>query len=471
VTHRAFPPEFRWGVATSAYQIEGATTEDGRSDCIWDLFARRPGAVAGNHRADVGPDHYHRWAEDIGWLGTLGAKAYRLSVAWPRILPDGTGRVEERGLDFYERLVDGLIAAGVEPWITLYHWDLPATLGHRGGWLNRDVASWFSDFVDLVVRRLSDRVTHWITSNEPQVFIGEGYLWGRHAPGCELPWKEVLKAGHHALLAHGRAVAAIRASSTQAASVGYSPAGAVRLPATNTAPDVRIAYEETSAVSERGIWNMAWWLDPVVFGRYPAEALELFGNDAPAVASGDLAEISRPIDFLGMNLYWGPRVSAQRRGSAAEWEYPPGHPRTAFGWPIVPDIVYWGPRFVAERWKLPLVISENGMSSDDAVAVDGGVHDGGRVDFITRHLSMLRAALAVGVDVRGYFHWTLMDNFEWAEGFRQRFGLLHVDYSTGTRTPKDSFFHYRDVIASRGACLPVGGGIVEPTGWLDATQG
>jgi beta-glucosidase len=469
MTQRSFPSEFRWGAATSAYQIEGATSADGRGESIWDLYARRPGSIAGNQRADVSADHYHRSGEDIAWLGRLGANAYRLSVAWPRVLPEGTGRVEERGLDFYERLVDGLLGVGVEPWITLYHWDLPASLGDRGGWLNRDVVSWFGDYAELVVRRLSDRVTRWITCNEPQVFIGEGYFWGRHAPGSRLPWKEVLMASHHALLAHGRAVGAIRASAARSPSIGYAPAGAVRLPATNTTPDVGAAYADTCAVSERGVWNLAWWLDPVVFGRYPSDGLELFGADAPVASAADLAEISRPIDFLGLNLYWGPRVSVLRRGAQAEWEYPAGHPQTAFGWPIVPDILYWGPRFVAERWKLPLVVAENGMSSHDAVAVDGRVHDGARVDFITRHLVMLQATLAAGVDVRGYFHWSLLDNFEWAEGFRQRFGLLYVDYPTGNRTPKDSFYHYRDIIASRGTCLPTEApGIAEPSGWLEA---
>ncbi len=461
---RAFPSQFRWGAATSAYQVEGGSREDGRGESIWDLFERRPETIAGNEGAGRASDHYHRWAEDVAWLGRLGANAYRLSVSWPRVVPEGTGRVEPRGLDFYDRLIDTLLRIGVEPWVTLYHWDLPAALWYRGGWLNREIADWVAEYAELVVRRLSDRVSFWITCNEPQVFIGEGYLWGRHAPGSRLPWREVLLAGHHALLAHGRAVAAIRASASRPTSIGFAPAGAVCLPATCAASDVAAAYAQTCAVTELGVWNMAWWLDPVVFGAYPSDGMELFGADAPAASAEDLAEIRRPVDFLGLNLYWGPRISAG--GRRAEWQYPPGHPQTAFPWPIVPEILYWGPRFAAERWRLPLVITENGMSGNDAVAVDGHVHDPLRVDFIERHLGMLRAAIRAGVDVRGYFHWSLLDNFEWAEGYRQRFGLLHVDYTSGHRTPKDSFFRYRDVIVSHGSSL-ASDGIVEPKGWSE----
>jgi len=465
-----FPDDFRWGVTTSSFQIEGATQEDGRGESIWDMFIRRADVIAGNGNADVACDHYHRWQEDIDWLAKLGVNAYRLSVAWPRILPEGTGRIEQRGLDFYDRLVDRLLSKSIEPWVCLYHWDFPLSLFHRGGWLNRDSARWFADYVELVVRRLSDRVTQWITFNEPQVFISEGHYWGRHAPGLHLPWKEVLLAGHHSLLAHGYAVAAIRSSAVRSPSVGYAPAGPVSLPLDNTADDIAIAYAESCAVTHETIWNMAWWLDPVVFGRYPADGVQMFGAASPTAQPGDMEAISCPLDFLGLNLYWGPRVDATHRGREAIWNYPADHPRTAFGWAIVPEIMHWGPRFMAKRYGLPIVVAENGMSCLDAVATDGGVHDGARVDFITRHLTMLRSAISAGVDLRGYFHWTLLDNFEWAEGYRQRFGLLHVDFPMGTRTAKDSFFHYRDIIASGGTSLPVvSPGIVEPIGWEDCT--
>lgn len=461
-----FPDQFRWGVATSSYQIEGATQEDGRGESVWDMFVRRPGVIIGNGNGDIACDHYRRWQEDVGWLSKLGVNAYRLSVAWPRILPQGTGSIEQRGLDFYDRLVDALLAHSIEPWISLFHWDYPLDLFFRGGWLNRDSARWFADFAEVVVRRLSDRVTNWITYNEPQVFISEGHYHGRHAPGLQLPWKEVLLAAHHALLGHGHAVKAIRASAVKTPSVGYAPAGPVCLPVTNSALDVAVAYAESCSLTHRTIWNMAYWLDPVVLGHYPRNVAEIFGSAAPTPAPGELEVISQPLDFLGLNLYWGPRVDANHRGTAAEWEYPIDFPRSAFGWAITPEIMHWGPRFMAKRYGLPIVVTENGTSCLDSIARDGHVHDATRVDYITRHVSMLRSAMNASVDVLGYFHWTMLDNFEWADGYKQRFGLLYTDFSTRERTPKDSFHHYHDVIADKGASiLAHQAGIVEPDGW------
>jgi beta-glucosidase len=434
------------------------------------MFTRRPDAISDQSHANLACDHYHRRAADVAWMTQLGANAYRFSVAWPRILPTGTGTVETRGLDFYDRLVDDLLAHGIEPLLCLFHWDFPLELFRRGGWLNRDSARWFADYVDVVVRRLSDRVSQWITHNEPQVFINEGHYWGRHAPGIRLPWREVLLAGHHALLSHGYAVETIRASAAKTPSIGYAPAGPIPLPVRNTAENVALAYEEACAVTHETIWNMAWWLDPLVFGHYPADGVRAFGRAAPEPAAGDLEVIASPIDFIGLNLYWGPRVDAEHRGPNAIWQYPSTHPRSAFGWAITPEILYWGPRFMAKRYKLPLLISENGMSCLDAVSPDGGVHDRTRVDFLTRHLAMLRAVIAAGVDVRGYYHWTLLDNFEWADGYKQRFGLLYTDFETCERVPKDSFFHYRDIIRSNGATVPEGLALTEPEGWETLTN-
>ena len=461
-----FPPNFRWGTATSSYQIEGAAKQDGKGESIWDMFTRRSDAIADQGNADVTCDHYNRWQQDVDWMAKLGANAYRFSIAWPRILPEGTGRVETRGLDFYDRLVDGLLARGIDPLVCLYHWDYPLALFHRGGWLNRDSARWFADYADAVVRRLSDRVTQWITHNEPQVTINEGYLHGRHAPGVRLPWRETLLATHHLLLSHGLAVDAIRGSATKTPSVGYAPAGPISLPVRNTDENVALAYSESCAVTHDTVWNMAWWLDPVVFGHYPADGVKAFGAAAPEPAAGDMEIISRPLDFLGLNLYWGPRVDAEHRGKQSIWHYPADFPRTAFDWAITPEILYWGPRFMAKRYGLPMIVSENGISCLDYVAADGGVHDSARVDFLTRYLAMLRCALNAGLDIRGYYYWTLLDNFEWAEGYRQRFGLLYTDFATFTRTPKDSFNHYREIIASSGKNLPTDGfGITEPEGW------
>ena len=461
-----FPEHFRWGVSTSSYQIEGATQQDGRGDSVWDMYVRRAGVIAGNGNANVACDHYNRWQEDVGLLSKLGVNAYRLSIAWPRVMPEGTGRVEPRGLDFYDRLIDALLIQDIEPWVCLFHWDYPLSLFHRGGWLNPDSARWFADFAAVVVRRLSDRVTRWITYNEPQVFISEGHLHGRHAPGLQLPWKEVLLAAHHALLGHGHAVSAIRSNAIKPAFVGYAPAGPVALPASNSKLDVAIAYAESCALTHETIWNMAWWLDPVVLGLYPTNAAEIFGRAAPSPAAGDLETISQPLDFLGLNLYWGPRVDATHRGKNAVWNYPVEHPRTAFGWAITPEIMHWAPRFMNKRYGLPIVVTENGLSCLDSIATDGHVHDGPRVDFLTRHVSMLRSSMNAGASVLGYFHWTLLDNFEWADGYKQRFGLVHTEFTNGTRTPKDSFDHYRRIIADSGACiLPRQAGVVEPEGW------
>jgi beta-glucosidase len=460
-----FPPNFRWGTTTSSFQIEGAIAEDGRGESVWDMFVRRSDAIADGQNADIACDHYHRRDEDIDWMGKLGANAYRFSVAWSRVLPQGIGHVEPRGLDFYDRLVDGLLARGIEPLLCLFHWDFPLELFRRGGWLNRDSARWFADYTDVVVRRLSDRVSQWITHNEPQVFINEGHFWGRHAPGIRLPLRETLLAAHHALLGHGYAVDTIRASAAKTPSIGYAPAGPIPLPVANTADNVALAYDEACSVTHESVWNMAWWLDPVVFGRYPVDGMQAFGAAAPVPAPGDLEAISRPLDFIGLNLYWGPQVDRAHRGPTSIWQYPSTHPRNAFGWAITPEILYWGPRFMAKRYKRPIIVSENGISCLDSIAVDGGVHDAERVDFLTRHLAMLRAVMAAGVDVRGYYHWTLLDNFEWAEGYKQRFGLLYTDFETCRRIPKDSFFHYRDLIASSGAALPNELALTEPAGW------
>ncbi len=317
-----FPASFRWGVTTSSYQIEGAVKQAGRGESVWDMFVRRPGVIVGNGNADVACDHYNRWQEDVEWLAQLGVNAYRLSIAWPRVLPHGTGQVEPRGLDFYDRIIDALLAKGIEPWVCLFHWDYPLDLFCRGGWLNRDSSRWFADYAEVVVRRLSDRVTRWITYNEPQVFISEGHYFGRHAPGLQLPWKEVLLAAHHALLGHGYAVSAIRSSAKKTPLVGYAPAGPVALPASNSAENVAVAYAESCALTHATLWNLAWWLDPVVLSRYPSNSAEIFGDAMPDPAAGDLETIAQPLDFLGLNLYWGPRVDAKHRGTNAIWHKP-----------------------------------------------------------------------------------------------------------------------------------------------------
>ena len=452
MTSIRFPSDFAWGAAAASYQIEGAARDDGKGPSTWDMFCRKPGAVWQGQNGDVACDHYHRYREDVALMKQLGLKAYRLSISWPRVLPAGVGAVNEAGLAFYDRLVDELLAAGITPWVTLFHWDFPLELYYRGGWLNRDSAEWFAEYADLVARRLSDRVRHFMTLNEPQVFIGAGHDEGRHAPGDRLAFAEVLRAGHHALLAHGRAVQALRAAARQPLRIGMAPVGLTSLPATSAEADVTAARARTHSVWARTVWVNTWWMDPVFLGRYPDDGLALFGADAPKVASGDLEIIAQPLDFFGVNLYQGTRV---RAGASGAEIVPPevGSPITAFEWDVTPEVTYWGPRFFWERYRKPIVITENGISCRDWVARDGKVHDPDRIDFTARHLIELGRAIADGVPVEGYFHWSFIDNFEWAHGYKHRFGLVFCDYATQRRIPKDSAYWYAKVIATNGASL------------------
>ncbi len=446
----SFPDGFVWGAAAAAYQIEGSAYAAGKGLSVWDMFTRKPGAIFEGHTGDVACDHYTRYAEDVGLMQQLGLHAYRLSISWPRIVPAGTGTPNVAGLDFYDRLIDALLAHGITPYVTLFHWDYPLELYYKGGWLNPDSPAWFAEYTSLVTRRLGDRVQHYVTLNEPQVFIGLGHLEGTHAPGDKLRFREMLQAGHHALLAHGKAVQAIRAE-TRGAQVGFSPVVTPRLPASDTEADIAAARQATFAVREKNSWTHSWWMDPVFFGSYPQDGLEFYGHDAPRVGPGDLSTISAPVDFLGMNNYQGLLVEADGAGGVRDVPFRVGHPRTAFNWPITPDSLYWGPRFLYERYQKPLLITENGLSVRDWVAVDGGVHDTARIDFTARYLRALHRAIQDGTEVRGYFHWSILDNFEWAEGYKERFGLIHVDYQTQKRTLKDSAHWYRRVIESNGA--------------------
>ena len=447
---QTFPDRFVWGAATAAFQVEGGALADGRGRSIWDMLCDKAGAIHGGHNAEVSSDHYHRWAEDVALLRQLGLNGYRFSLSWPRVLPSGTGQPNAAGLAFYDRLVDGLLEAGITPYVTLFHWDLPLELYHRGGWLNRDVASWFADYAELVARRLGDRVEHWMTLNEPQVFVGHGHYDGRHAPGLKFSLGEMLRCAHHALLAHGRGVQAVRAASPRPARIGFAPMGFPKLPASDSAEDRAAAREQMYSVTEPNHWNLTWWADPVLLGQYPEDGLALFGKDAPKVAAGDLEVISAPTDFLGLNIYQG---SVIRRGATGRPEvvpHPPGFPVTGFNWPVTPEALYWGPKFAFERYQKPIFITENGLSCRDWPSLDERVHDPQRIDFITRHLRELFRAIQDGVPIEGYFHWSALDNFEWADGYKERFGLIYVDYATGRRTPKDSYHWYAKVIASRG---------------------
>jgi beta-glucosidase len=452
----AFPKDFTWGAAAASYQIEGAADEDGKGPSVWDMFCKKQGAVFQKHTGDVACDHYHRYREDAGLMKQIGLNAYRLSISWPRVLPTGVGAKNEAGLAFYDRLIDALLEAGVDPYVTLFHWDYPLALYHRGSWLNPDSSDWFAEYAAVIVDRLSDRVKNWMTFNEPSVFIGTGYQAGYHAPGDKLRFAELTRASHNVLLSHGKAVQAIRAHTKQPCRVGYAPATSVRIPHTDTEADIAAAKHAMFDSFERSVWLNGLWIDPVFFGKYPDGLLEAYGDEAPEIKSGDLKTICQPLDFFGTNIYTCERVQAKADGKPGSKvvPYPPGYPITGINWPVAPDALYWGARFFYERYQKPIYITENGLSMRDWVAVDGKVHDPQRVDFLTRYLSSLRRASEHGAQIAGYFQWSIMDNFEWAEGYRERFGLIHVDYQTQKRTLKDSAHFYSEVIRSNGANIP-----------------
>jgi beta-glucosidase len=451
----AFPSGFVWGAAAAAYQIEGATRADGRGTCVWDMFCRKDGAVFSGHTGDVACDHYHHWQQDILLMQEMRLAAYRLSIGWPRVLPNGVGAINEAGLAFYDELIDGLLEAGITPWVTLFHWDYPYELYCRGGWLNPASPEWFAEYVGVVARRLGDRVKHWITLNEPQCFLGLGHREGIQAPGLKLAWMDVLRAMHHALIAHGRAVQTLREHCKLTPIIGWSPVGSISYPATNDPRDIEAARNRSLSAGKKTLWTNTLFSDPVCLGHYPEDAQRIWGADFPKYTSVQLETIHQPIDFYGLNAYQGHAVRADGEGVAQPVERDPGHPINAYHWPIEPPILYWGPKFIHERYKVPIYITENGLSGLDWVAADGQVHDPQRIDFTRRYLSELARAIEDGVDVRGYFHWSLMDNFEWADGYRQRFGLVHVDYRTQKRTLKDSARWYAGVIRTNGRDIQV----------------
>ncbi len=448
-----FPNEFIWGAAAAAYQIEGAWNVDGKGPSVWDMLTEQPGRIWNQHTGKVACDHYRRFRDDVRLMKEVGIKAYRLSVAWPRVIPQGKGAVNSAGIGFYDRLVDELLEAGIQPWVTLFHWDYPYELFLRGGWLNPESPAWFAEYTKVVVDALSDRVSHWITLNEPQCFIGLGHLAGEHAPGLKLGMAEVLLAGHHALKAHGLSVQMIRGHAQTRPVIGWAPVGCVSHPVTNSEADEAAAMTAMSQVYGDNLWNNRWWGDPPILGRYPEEGLRAYGKLAPKVRPGDMDIICQPIDFYGCNIYSSTPVRAGAEGRPEVVSSPVGSAHTHFLWSVAPEALYWGPKFLHQQYQLPVVITENGLSLPDWVDMDGRVRDAARIDFLRRYLCQLHRAIQDGVEVSGYFHWSIMDNFEWAEGYKHRFGLIHVDYETQKRTLKDSAHWYGSVIRSRGGVL------------------
>jgi beta-glucosidase len=464
-----FPDGFVWGASTSAYQIEGGHDADGKGPSVWDAISRKPGAVLNTDRGDVACDHYHRWREDVALMKDMGLKAYRFSISWSRVLPEGTGRVNEAGLGFYERLVDALVEAGITPFVTMYHWDIPLELHRRGGWMNRESAAWFEAYAALIVRRLGPRVTRWITINEPQCFWNMGYSDQlRGVANAGLAHAEALEVTHNVLRAHGRGAAAARGLSAPGTLIGWAPVGVTYHPATDAPADVEATRTRMMTVRANDMWSNTWYNDPVVFGHYPEDGLRANHAVMPRVMPGDMEEIRQPIDFLGLNIYQSNPIKAGPNGQPEEVPHAPGVARTRFGWPITPQCLYWGPRFIAERYRLPVYMTENGYSGADAISLDARCHDPQRIDFYARYLRELRRCIADGTDIRGYFAWSLLDNFEWREGYEQRFGLVHIDYATGARTPKDSAYFYSRVTRTNGAAALEGTPrelTTPPTGW------
>ncbi len=449
-----FPESFVWGAATAAAQIEGCWDADGRGPSIWDTFCHRENAVLNGDTTATACDFYHRWRADIELMQQIGLQAFRFSVSWSRLIPDGTGPVNEAGLDFYSRLVDGLLEAGIQPFVTLYHWDLPEALQQRNGWLNRDIADWFADYAELAANRLGDRVKDWITFNEPQIFIGHGLSQGVHAPGLKLPVEQVMRAAHHVNLAHGRAMERLR-NTVPDARLGFAVSTWIAIPAREDDPAcVEAARKATIKPDWTGdhetFLHQAWWTDPMLRGRYPNELQRHLPGFLDSLPDTDLAEIHKSADFFGFNYYFGRLGGPDEDGRWQEVPARPGAPRTMFEWPVQPQGIYWAAKFFHEEYGLPLYVFENGLSSMDWVSLDGRVHDLQRIDFLARHLRQLSRAHDDGIQLAGYFHWSLLDNFEWAQGYRERFGLIHVDYDTLARTPKESAAWFREVIASNG---------------------
>jgi beta-glucosidase len=443
---RRFPSGFLWGTATASYQIEGTAMEQGRGESIWDRFARTPGKVVNGDTGDVACDHFHRYRDDVRLMSELGVDAYRLSVAWPRILPNGRGTPNSAGLDFYDRLVDSLLEKGIRPFVTLYHWDLPQVLEDEGGWPRRETAYAFRDYADVVARRLGDRVKDWITHNEPWCTSMLGYYLGQHAPGrTELG--PAIQASHNVMLSHGLAVEPIRAAS-RCARVGITLNFSASLPASATDRD------EEAALRADGFANR-WFLDPIFRGHYPKDMLELYGALAPKVEPGDLATISVPTDFLGVNYY---TCNVQKDDPAAgivrAREVPPRGPEheyTAMDWEVYPKGLYDLLMRLTNEYKVnQMYVTENGAAYADELTPEREVDDQDRLEYLRKHFVACQKAIVDGAPLAGYFVWSLMDNFEWAWGYTRRFGIVYCDFATQERILKSSAKWFREVVAENG---------------------
>lgn len=446
--------DFIWGSATASYQIEGAYLEDGKGLNIFDTFCKIPGNIANNDNGEIACDHYHRFKEDVQIMKKIGLKAYRFSISWARILPNGTGEVNPKGIKFYNELIDELLRNNIEPFITLYHWDMPLALDKLGGWRNPAVVQWFANYAKIVAENFSDRVKNFFTINEPQVIVGLGHQAGIHAPGLKLTEPEILEVIHNLLKAHGAGVIALRTYGKQKLNIGFAPCGCLNIPETDSEEDIEATkrsmfeFDEPSKVAN----NIAWYSDAVLLGHYPERELKICEPFMPKITDSDMKLISQTLDFIGHNIYWGMTISG-KNGKPEAVKYPEGFRNEPHNWPVTHDCIYWGAKFLYERYKTPIIISENGKACMDTVSPDGAVHDEERISYLKGYLRGLKKAEEEGVDIRGYFVWSLLDNFEWAYGYNERFGLTYVDYKTQKRILKDSAYFYSDVIKSNGNIL------------------
>ncbi len=452
----AFPKGFIWGAASAAYQIEGGAAEGGRTPTIWDAFSHTPGNTCGGATGDLACDSYHRWHEDLDLLAQASIPHYRFGISWTRIFPTLEETPNPAGLAYYDAVVDGCLARGITPWITLYHWDLPQYLEQRGGWRNPETAKALGRLARVVAKHFKGRVEHYFTINEPQCAAGLGYGNGVHAPGLKLPDGQLFLCVRNLVLAHGYAARAIREADPDA-EVGYVSTGKLCYPETEQKADVDAARKASFSIDTNG--ENSWWfnhnlyIDPIVRGAWPAEcAGTVLEPLIDAIPAEELALAQEMPDCLGINVYNGHEVRAGKNGPEGVPRYA-GYPRTALKWPVTPGVMDYGLLYLQERYALPLYVSENGQSCNDRIFLDGKVHDPDRIDFLHRYLTALEAGIARGSNVKGYFHWSLTDNYEWASGYEDHFGLIYVDYRTMRRIPKDSYAWYRQVIETNGGNL------------------
>lgn len=451
MAEKGFCKDFLWGAASAAHQIEGAYLEDGKGMGIWDTFEQETGYIIRNENGNVACDHYHRYREDVAIMKELGLKSYRFSVSWPRVMPEGYGTVNEKGLQFYIDLVNELTEAGIEPMVTLFHWNLPTAIYELGGWENPQVVDWFEQYTDVVTTALGKKVKYWMTFNEPQLFIGAGLNAGVFAPFEKKSTEALMRISKNVYLAHGKAVRIIR-KNCQNSIVGMAPTGEIVIPRDMNAESIERARKLSFSMKKESFTSsITWWSDPVFFGKIPEDAQAIFGECLPVLTEEEWEIVTEPLDFYGFNIYQG-LEDLDLTEEYGPYAYP-GSPKTSMDWNVTPEVLYWSCSFLYERYGKPIMITENGMSSFDWVSLDGKVHDPNRIDFLHRYLRSIKDAVSEGIPVLGYQYWSIMDNFEWINGYDKRFGLVYVDYRTQKRTIKDSACWYRDVIATNGEIL------------------